>query len=250
MALQAGTRLAAYEIESLLGAGGMGEVYRARDPRLGRDVAIKVVPDIVAGSVHALDRFEREARAVAALQHPHICAIYDIGEMSDRRPFIVMELLDGETLQQRLQGGPLAIVTLVDIGIVVAEALDAAHRAGIIHRDIKPANIFLTPRGPKLLDFGLAKSAPGDADDGASRLPTLPPEVHLTEAGSTVGTVAYMSPGASPRRRRRRAHRSVFVGDRPVRDGNRPSGIRRRDARRDLWCHPVSDSAVSPSHSF
>jgi serine/threonine protein kinase len=194
MALPAGTRLGAYEIVSPLGAGGMGEVYRARDPRLGREVAIKVVPDTVSGSAHALDRFEREARAVAALQHPNICAIYDIGETSDRRPFIVMELLDGETLQQRLQGGPLAIVTLVDLGIVVADALDVAHSAGIIHRDIKPANIFLTARGPKLLDFGLAKSAPGNADGGATCLPTLPPEVHLTEPGSTVGTVAYMSP--------------------------------------------------------
>ena len=110
MSLTSGSRLGPYEVQSLLGAGGMGEVYRARDPRLGRDVAIKVVPQMIRGSSHALDRFEREARAVAALQHPNICAIYDIGETSDRRQFIVMELLDGETLQQRLQGGLLAAV--------------------------------------------------------------------------------------------------------------------------------------------
>jgi serine/threonine protein kinase len=190
--LSSGARLGPYEIHSSLGAGGMGEVYRARDPRLGRDVAIKVVPEILAASAHVLERFDREARAVAALQHPNICVIYDVGETGDRRVFIVMELLDGETLHQRLHGGPLAIVTLVDIGIAIADALDAAHSAGIIHRDIKPANIFLTSRGPKLLDFGLAKSAPVNA--GPSRLPTLPPEAHLTEPGSTVGTVAYMSP--------------------------------------------------------
>jgi len=172
----------------------MGEVYRARDPRLGRDVAIKILPEALAGTVPAMGRFEREARAVAALQHPNICAIYDIGETELHRQFIVMELLDGETLQQRATHGPLDVARIVELGTAIADALDAAHRAGIIHRDIKPGNIYTTSRGPKLLDFGLAKSTTIVAAPAASRLPTIPPEAALTDPGSTVGTVAYMSP--------------------------------------------------------
>ena len=194
MPLVTGARLGPYEILSPLGAGGMGEVYRARDTRLGRDVAIKLIAETVGDSALALDRFRREARAVAGLQHPHICVIHDIGDTNDGRQFIVMELLEGETLQQRLLQGPLDLPPLVDIGIAVADALDAAHRAGIVHRDLKPANIFLTGRGPKLLDFGLAKNLPADAAVGASGLPTLVPDALLTNPGSTVGTVAYMSP--------------------------------------------------------
>jgi serine/threonine protein kinase len=159
-----------------------------------------------------------------------------------------MELLDGETLQQRLQGGPFAILTLVGIGIAVADALDAAHRTGIIHRDIKPANIFLTARGPKLLDFGLAKSAPVNAHAGASRLPTLPPDLHLTEPGSTVGTVAYMSP-EQVRGETVDARTDLFslgavlyemATGRPAFAGATHGHLR---------CYPVSDSAVSPSDS-
>ena len=193
MALTSGSHLGPYQVIEPLGSGGMGDVYRARDPRLGRDVAIKIVPDTLAGSAAAIERFTREARAVAALQHPNICAIYDVGETELHRQFIVMELLEGETLQQRLIRGPVDVTQLVDVGIAIADALDTAHRAGIIHRDIKPGNIYVTSRGPKLLDFGLAKSAP-DIVAGASRLPTIPPEGALTDPGSTVGTVAYMSP--------------------------------------------------------
>ena len=192
MALEPGTRLGPYEILSPLGAGGMGEVYRARDTRLERTVAVKVLPSQFTTSVAARERFQREARAVAALQHPNICTIYDVGETDDHQHFIVMELLDGETLHQRLSRGPIDIAQLVDLGIALADALDAAHAHALIHRDIKPANIVLTTRGPKILDFGLAKSVASARM--ASLQPTLPAGPTLTDPGSTVGTVAYMSP--------------------------------------------------------
>ncbi len=192
MALEPGIRLGPYEILSPLGVGGMGEVYQARDTRLERTVAVKVLPSQLTSSVAARERFHREARAVAALQHPNICTIYDVGETDDHQHFIVMELLEGETLHQRLTRGPFDIAQLVDLGIVLADALDAAHGRTLIHRDIKPANIVLTLRGPKLLDFGLAKSVA--AATVASLQPTLSAGPMLTDPGSTVGTVAYMSP--------------------------------------------------------
>jgi len=192
MPLSTGTRLGPYEILSALGAGGMGEVYKARDTRLHRPVAIKVLPHELTASPQARERFQREARAVAALQHPHICTIHDVGETAEHQEFIVMELLEGETLHQRLTRGPLELSTLVDVGLALADALDAAHAAGIIHRDIKPANIFLTTRGPKMLDFGLAKDMARAA--AASVQPTLSSPARLTDPGATVGTVAYMSP--------------------------------------------------------
>jgi len=192
MPLPAGAHLGPYEILSLLGTGGMGEVYKARDTRLDRAVALKVTsaPHMVSPTTR--ERFEREARAVAALQHPNICTVYDVGETESHQQFIVMELLDGETLQRRLTRGPFEIAQLVHVGIALADALDAAHTKGVIHRDIKPANISLTTRGPKILDFGLAKSIARTTS--ASMQPTLAAATVLTDPGSTVGTVAYMSP--------------------------------------------------------
>ena len=166
-------------------------MYRATDTRLERVVAIKVLPDGVTASPQTLERFQREARAASALNHPNICTIYDVGTDP---PFIAMELLEGETLQQRLRRGPMEVPVLVDTAFALADALDAAHSTGIVHRDIKPANIFLTPRGPKMLDFGLAKAAPGPSAIGASDQGTQYVEALLTEPGSTLGTVAYMSP--------------------------------------------------------
>jgi serine/threonine protein kinase len=174
VSLSPGTRLGPFEILSALGVGGMGEVYRATDTRLDRLVAIKVLAEAEA-TPQARDRLQREARAASALNHPNICTIFDVGA---NPPFIAMELLDGETLQQRLTRGPLELTPLVDAAIAIADALDLAHRAGIVHRDIKPANIFLTPRGPKLLDFGLAKTAPTAADP---QLPTVAGDAHLTD---------------------------------------------------------------------
>jgi serine/threonine protein kinase/tetratricopeptide (TPR) repeat protein len=186
-----GKRLGPYEIVGLVGAGGMGEVYRAKDTRLERVVAIKVLPDGGTVSPQTLERFQREARAASALNHPNICTIYDV---SADPPFIAMELLQGETLQQRLTHGALGVYALVDIAVTVADALDAAHDKGIVHRDIKPANIFLTERGPKILDFGLAKVTSGPASIDVAFRPSRSDEVPLTEPGNTLGTVSYMSP--------------------------------------------------------
>ena len=186
--LTPGARIGPYEIQHLLGAGGMGEVYKARDTRLGRTVAIKVLPPAPASNPHALQRFEREARAVSTLNHPHICTLHDIGQ-HDGVVFLVMEFLDGETLAQRLAKGPLSIEEALRYAREIADALDEAHGHDIIHRDLKPSNVVLTKTGAKLLDFGIAKlyEDPAAATVAATR-------TSLTHAGDIEGTPQYMAP--------------------------------------------------------
>jgi hypothetical protein len=185
--------LGPYEIVTLLGAGGMGEVYRARDLRLERFVALKVLPPHLGTHAGLLERFQREARAVAALNHPNICTIYDVDTGANGNPpYIAMELLEGETLHWRLLRGALPLAEVIEVGAALADALDAAHAKGIIHRDIKPANIVLTARGPKILDFGLAKATAGSGSASATAMRVS--DAPLTALGAMVGTVAYMSP--------------------------------------------------------
>lgn len=193
MRVSAGTCLGPYEILAAVDAGGMGEVYRARDTRLGRTVAVKVLSAHLIESPQARERFQREAQAVAALQHPNICTVHDVGETTDGHAFLVMELLQGETLRQRCGNRPFDVGSCIDIGMALADALDAAHRAGIVHRDIKPANIFLTAHGPKILDFGLAKTDRRETE-APSIASTKSVPAPLTEPGETLGTIAYMSP--------------------------------------------------------
>jgi eukaryotic-like serine/threonine-protein kinase len=189
MALGAGTCLGPYEIIARLGAGGMGEVYRARDTRLERTVALKVLPDDLAADGPSRTRFEREAKAISALNHPHICGLYDIGR-HENTDYLVLELLEGDTLAARLQRGALPFSQVLKIGAEIGEALGAAHRQGIVHRDLKPANIMLTPAGVKLLDFGLAKPAPIHVDGAV----TVAHTANLTRPGTIVGTLQYMAP--------------------------------------------------------
>jgi len=191
MSLQPGARLGAFEIQELIGAGGMGRVYRAKDARLGRDVAIKVLPDELLSNPERRARFEREAKAVAILSHPHICTLHDIGH-EDGILFLVLEHLEGETLAERLKRGALPFASALEYAIQIADALGAAHLRGVVHRDLKPANVMLTREGVKLLDFGLAKTdaAPGLREGSRETTQARP----ITEVGSLLGTVQYMAP--------------------------------------------------------
>jgi serine/threonine protein kinase len=186
--LAAGTKLGEYEVKSLLGAGGMGEVYRARDSRLGRDVAIKVLPSFVSSDPNRLRRFEQEARAAAALNHPNILAVFQMGTHGGA-PYLVSELLEGETLRELIKRGRLAVRKAIDYGSQIARGLAAAHEKGIVHRDLKPENLFVTKDGRvKILDFGLAKLTQAQTDSEHD----MPGEG--TEPGVVMGTVGYMSP--------------------------------------------------------
>src|SRR5215469_8286904 len=191
-----GKTISHYQIVAPLGRGGMGIVYKAEDIRLGRSVAVKFVPESMASDRIAVERFQREARAASALNHPNICTLHDIGEY-ENRPFLVMECLEGRNLAERIQAGPISLEEVIEFSIQIADALDAAHSKGIVHRDIKPANIFVTARGPiKVMDFGLAKVAgrPGSTQPSDSQIVTAAMDDLLTSPGATLGTVAYMSP--------------------------------------------------------
>ena len=196
MALTSGTKLGPYEIQSPLGAGGMGEVYRAKDTRLDRTVAIKILPAHLSANVEAKQRFEREARAISSLNHPNICTLHDVGHQ-DGTDFLVMEYVEGETLGERLMKGPLSPEQVLKYGIDICDGLEKAHKSGVIHRDLKPGNIMLTKSGAKLMDFGLAKATPAQAPPASSLTMTLPgPSAGqpLTAQGMVLGTFQYMSP--------------------------------------------------------
>ena len=213
MALAPGTQVGNYRILDRLGAGGMGEVYRARDSRLERDVALKVLPASLETDAVAVERLLREARAAASLDHPNICVVHDVG-VGEGRPYLAMELLRGETLRARLERGALSLDELLDGWIQLADALDAAHRAGLVHRDLKPDNVIVTDRGAwKVLDFGLAKPQAGA--EVATRAVTGP--------GVRVGTPAVPLAGAGRGPPGRRAIRSVRARRPDVRDRHRPS---------------------------
>ena len=196
MTLAPGARLGPYEIQSPLGAGGMGEVYRGRDTRLDRTVAVKILPSHLSEDTEAKQRFDREARTISSLNHPHICTLFDIGH-HDGIDYLVMEYLEGETLADRLRKGSLPIEQALRHGVEICNGLERAHRSGIVHRDLKPGNIILTKLGAKLMDFGLAKASAVGSSASASPTMTLstPAQAQpLTAQGTVVGTFQYMSP--------------------------------------------------------
>src|SRR5438132_7963816 len=193
MTIAPGTTLGPYEIGTTLGAGGMGEVYRARDTRLGRDVAIKILPKEMSADPIRKQRFDREAKTISSLNHPHICVLHDVGSQ-DGVDYLVMECVEGETLAKRLEKGVLPLEQVLKFGAQIADALDRAHRSGVVHRDLKPGNIMLTSAGAKLLDFGLAKPV-SEAFASGQTLSVSPTKSRpLTAEGAILGTVQYMSP--------------------------------------------------------
>src|ERR1700758_3703578 len=193
MTLSRGAKLGPYEIQVPLGAGGMGEVYRARDTRLERAVAIKILSAHLCQNAEARDRFDREARAISSLSHPNICHLYDVGQQ-DGASYLVLEYLEGETLADRLRKGSLSLEQVLRVGAEICQGLEKAHRSGVVHRDLKPSNIMLTKSGAKLMDFGLAKAAVAavGASSSSDSLATM--SQPLTEQGTIVGTFQYMSP--------------------------------------------------------
>ena len=238
MALAPGTALGPYTITAELGHGGMGDVYTAHDPRLDRQVAIKILPPDLTRDAIAKQRFLQEAKAASALDHPNICTIHEINETPDGQLSLVMAYYTGETLKQRIERGPLALGEAVDIATQVGQGLAEAHGAGIVHRDIKPANLLIATSGTvKILDFGLAKLAGTEG---------------VTQTVTTVGTVAYMSPEQARGRGGRSPHRHLVAGGRAVRDADRaaavsggePAGHLERDPReRSGVAHPVAGPA-------
>ncbi|TDI36004.1 MAG: hypothetical protein E2P02_26420 [Acidobacteria bacterium] len=226
MTLDAGTKLAHYAITEPIGKGGMGEVYRANDTKLGRDVAIKVLPEEFARDKERLDRFEREARLLAQVNHPNIATLHRLEE-HDGQKFIVMELVEGETLAERIASGPIPLDEAIPLFIQIAEGLEAAHEKGIIHRDLKPANIKIGPDGkPKILDFGLAKAFAPEAEEnvsaGTSQSPTL---TKGTAMGVIMGVVH--EPGASEGQSGRQADRQLGFRLRAVRSAGREESLPR-----------------------
>jgi len=206
MSLASGTKLGPYEIQTALGAGGMGEVYRARDTRLDRTVAVKILPSHLSSNPEAKQRFEREARTISSLNHPHICVLHDVGSQ-EGTSYLVMEYVEGETLDSRLHKAPLPLKQALECAIQICDALEKAHRAGIVHRDLKPGNIMLTASGAKLLDFGLAKPVAMLGAQALSEKGSLTPSTPtmnvsilsatpaaLTQHGMIVGTFQYMGP--------------------------------------------------------
>ena len=244
MTLRAGTSLGPYQILAPIGAGGMGEVYRARDPRLGREVAVKVLPASVSEDPDRLRRFEQEARAAGALNHPNVLAVYDVGTY-DGTPYVVSELLEGETLGRRMAGSPLPLRKCLDYAIQIARGLAAAHAKGIVHRDLKPENLFVTDDGRlKILDFGLAKLSRSEPHPHLSEEATLstPPE---TTPGTILGTVGYMAPEQV--RGLPADHRSdIFAVRRDLlRDAVRAQGLQGRHRGRD----DVRDPQAGPARA-